>query len=676
MIHPNSANVLLMASIVVAALVFGSACQKEVAAPELGTPVTLDVPPDLRDIPFVNVTDYGADNTGQNDSRAAIQSAIDTGKSLFFPAGSYRIDGTVSFRATNAYYYFNHARVFGGVHPIIYFDITGQNLTFHGFIIDGLGLPAAGFAVRLLPGASGIHLRDCAVAGLRGTEATTQQYAVWVDLENVRDFVIEGCTFENISQIGDGEIAYRGFAGGLYFVSTNPNITLASNGVVSSCTFRNIYTEQAPGEPLDPDGDAVRFYYEYPDLDGPTQNLNIVLTGNNFIDCQKRAFKVSGVGGILIGDSHVFSSRTDVMMLAAVTVQGGAHHLRIDNLYAKGSIEKGIWVTDGSSVTINGLYVEATDDAEICGTAGAAVDVHSTAGADLQKITITNVTAKNMKGILLQDAHDCYCANVNVINSCNVGTSDLFAFYRCADVDVVGLQNASSGAPDERVLYVEDCRGLSLREVSLRGVGREDEAVAAIWETSGGICERIEITDFVIEQTGYAEGMTGAQTVSVRSANNGIEDENSVDAVTLEDGRILIAQQPGGFTASDSYGLLLESRHAEVADVRIEYLGDHFERFSSMMFVTNCDYASLRGLSFVSSAKARTVYCLATWGLLATGLYVDIPQSWIQNDASCGNLVFDWIYARHGFDTQIDHVVNVPNIVVFDPNIAGVPEMP
>jgi hypothetical protein len=57
-------------------------------------------------------------------------------------------------------------------------------------------------------------------------------------------------------------------------------------------------------------------------------------------------------------------------------------------------------------------------------------------------------------------------------------------------------------------------------------------------------------------------------------------------------------------------------------------------------------------------------------------LYVDIPQSWIQNDASCGNLVFDWIYARHGFDTQIDHVVNVPNIVVFDPNIAGVPEMP
>lgn len=45
----------------------------------------------------INVVDYGADPTGIADSTAAIQSAIDAGKSVYFPAGNYAVTGTLLF---------------------------------------------------------------------------------------------------------------------------------------------------------------------------------------------------------------------------------------------------------------------------------------------------------------------------------------------------------------------------------------------------------------------------------------------------------------------------------------------------------------------------------------------------------------------------------------------------
>ena len=45
----------------------------------------------------INVVDYGADPTGVANSTAAIQSAIDAGKSVYFPAGNYAVTGTLLF---------------------------------------------------------------------------------------------------------------------------------------------------------------------------------------------------------------------------------------------------------------------------------------------------------------------------------------------------------------------------------------------------------------------------------------------------------------------------------------------------------------------------------------------------------------------------------------------------
>lgn len=45
----------------------------------------------------INVVDYGADPTGSTNSTAAIQAAIDAGKSVYFPAGNYAVTGTLLF---------------------------------------------------------------------------------------------------------------------------------------------------------------------------------------------------------------------------------------------------------------------------------------------------------------------------------------------------------------------------------------------------------------------------------------------------------------------------------------------------------------------------------------------------------------------------------------------------
>ena len=49
---------------------------------------------------MVNVLDYGADPTNTTDSTTAIQNAINTGKTVFIPAGSYKLTGSLTMTTT------------------------------------------------------------------------------------------------------------------------------------------------------------------------------------------------------------------------------------------------------------------------------------------------------------------------------------------------------------------------------------------------------------------------------------------------------------------------------------------------------------------------------------------------------------------------------------------------
>ena len=85
----------------------------------------------------VNVLDYGAVGNGVADDTAAIQTALATGKSIFFPAGTYNISGVISPRSNTTWIGENNAILkWTSVNCIIYAFQVG-NWTMQGLVVDG-----------------------------------------------------------------------------------------------------------------------------------------------------------------------------------------------------------------------------------------------------------------------------------------------------------------------------------------------------------------------------------------------------------------------------------------------------------------------------------------------------------------------------------------------------------
>lgn len=85
----------------------------------------------------VNVLDYGAVGNGIADDTAAIQAALATGKSIFFPAGTYNISGIISPRSNTTWIGENNATLkWTSVNCIIYaFQVV--RWTMQGLVVDG-----------------------------------------------------------------------------------------------------------------------------------------------------------------------------------------------------------------------------------------------------------------------------------------------------------------------------------------------------------------------------------------------------------------------------------------------------------------------------------------------------------------------------------------------------------
>lgn len=85
----------------------------------------------------VNVLDFGAIGNGIADDTAAIQAALATGKSIFFPAGVYNVAAIISPRSNTTWTGENNATLkWTSVNCIIYaFQVT--NWTMQGIVVDG-----------------------------------------------------------------------------------------------------------------------------------------------------------------------------------------------------------------------------------------------------------------------------------------------------------------------------------------------------------------------------------------------------------------------------------------------------------------------------------------------------------------------------------------------------------
>lgn len=153
----------------------------------------------------VNVLDYGADNTGATDTTAKIQAAIDTGKSVYFPAGTYLVTSLTIQNKTEVSYFANN-------------DVTITN--------DGVGTGSA-LMMQLVGTISNIEFNGLKFVGDGSTNAYNG--AIGCSSNQTIDTVLfNDLWIENV-RLG---LALNADLGGSF-----------TNSVVDSCYFKNIVGE-------------------------------------------------------------------------------------------------------------------------------------------------------------------------------------------------------------------------------------------------------------------------------------------------------------------------------------------------------------------------------------------------------------------------------------------------
>lgn len=169
----------------------------------------------LRD--FVSVKDFGATADGITNDRSAFQAALDTGKSVYVPQGTYAIGSTISLTADGQCLYGDgNLTVIKTTAATARIDINNKD----GTAIRNLKIDA--FAANTNPGiyiyggSSGIDIENVYFYG-------GNQRVYLGACDHIR---VDSCTFDNT---GYGIIQQNGFA--------------SSFGIVTNCIARDVYSD-------------------------------------------------------------------------------------------------------------------------------------------------------------------------------------------------------------------------------------------------------------------------------------------------------------------------------------------------------------------------------------------------------------------------------------------------
>ncbi|WP_145204860.1 right-handed parallel beta-helix repeat-containing protein [Thalassoglobus polymorphus] len=254
------------------------------------------------------------------------------------------------------------------------------------------------------------RLSECTFRNFACRYQTTQFYCVEVELNDVLDWVITDCRFEDMQNEVDG-VAYKkaladykawkdagrpqpekmlprkpGFVGAIRVSHSGQYFgEKSSSGRITQCVFKNIYSSRRSGQSVDQfpgdwyDGDAIRIYV---DRKVPAAHSNqsvdkevaVAIHSCKFIDIQKSAVKAGEIGRTTISNCRVFNKRSDYPMMAGFRANI-TRGLRITSCEVHGRAERGVYIGSGGSAFIRGLvflpYETLPDGSEEkCGIAG------------------------------------------------------------------------------------------------------------------------------------------------------------------------------------------------------------------------------------------------------------------------------------------------------------------
>jgi hypothetical protein len=248
----------------------------------------------LRDT--VSVKDFGAVGNGTTNDSTAIQAAVNTGKSVFFPEGTYLIstaiqvstagqnlygvgDKSILLTTTDIETIYTSTPVFG---------VVIANLFFSNTVAEGAGGPTF-FQIHFGTGASGCVVRECNfLTALTGAVIRTTHHAgIWYEGANLNSIL--DCTFGQAQILmGSTDSTIRG--GFVYSFSFEYAIKIVSAGDVLVQGVRGILGGPAQGCIWMPNGGLYnKIVDNY--FGGSYTTINI---GNGITGDQQQALHIGG----------------------------------------------------------------------------------------------------------------------------------------------------------------------------------------------------------------------------------------------------------------------------------------------------------------------------------------------------------------------------------------------
>jgi len=232
----------------------------------------------------VNVLDYGADPTGSADSSAAINAAVDTGRSVYIPKGVYRLTAAITPSSQQSIYGEGPKQTIlradtVGMNVIDYPSGTYSNIEIYDLGIDGNSKAQYGLSVYGSSLFSG-SVSFCKFSRLEAGDCTEAAFYFRG---------ITGCSIDDIASInGTGlvssvanyavffEACFNSSVNNCIFSSGNISTVGVSGG--TQLTFNNVYVYNNGGG-----ADSLMF------VDGGF--------GHSFVDC---GFETQNAGGTIV----------------------------------------------------------------------------------------------------------------------------------------------------------------------------------------------------------------------------------------------------------------------------------------------------------------------------------------------------------------------------------------
>ena len=361
---------------------------------------------------IVSVLDFGADSTGTTNCYAAVQAALNTGKSVYFPAGTYLINTAVTPLANQ--------KIFGaGMGQTIInsvaqsavttiFTITANNVSVTDLTINinvngQTQIRAFTFGTGTVTTVVGFYMNNVTI---NGTTSVTGHVGFFINNCNLSNVYISNSQFNLLLEAfykanGDTSIQLNHNWSSCYFhsctdcININSNVSAWSDISITDCFFLNIthfsvaFAGATCGRASVSSCHFVNTGLEGIHIEAGANNINI--TGNQFAGCSN-----ASVNGAI----HIIT---------------GSHDISIS--------DNGIDGTVSSSSSI--------------------ITIQAGGGTSPYNVAITNNTficnGLNTYGILLSSVNGIALTN-NIFNNPNTG-SKINAFITAASSNIVGYSN-------------------------------------------------------------------------------------------------------------------------------------------------------------------------------------------------------------------------------------------